>query len=115
LYRQRADAENRIKELKADFAADSFVMQEFYATEAALNFVMMAYNLMSLFRQVVLQQQRQPTLKTIRYQVLAIGSYLVKDGNATILKLSLALKRRKWFTGLWETFRSFTLPYPVPP
>jgi hypothetical protein len=115
LYRQRADAENRIKELKADFAADSFVMQEFYATEAALNFVMMAYNLMSLFQQGVLQQQRQPTLKTIRYQVLAIGSYLVKDGNATILKLSLALKRRKWFTGLWETSRSFTLPYPVPP
>lgn len=113
LYRQRADAENRIKELKADFAADSFSMQKFYATEAALNFVMMAYNLMSLFRQVVLQQTTQSTLKTLRYQVLAIGSYLVKKGNATILKLSLAMKRREWFTGLWKMSQEFTLPYSV--
>lgn len=114
LYRQRADAENRIKELKADFAADSFSMQEFYATEAALNFVMMAYNLMSLFRQVVLQQPVQSTMKTIRYQVLAIGSYLVKDGNAMILKLSLAMKRRRWFSGLWDVAQTFPLPYVVP-
>lgn len=113
LYRQRADAENRIKELKADFAAESFSMQRFYGTEAALNFVMMAYNLMSLFRQVILQQTKQSTLKTLRYQVLAIGSYLVKDGNATILKLSLAMKRREWFTGLWNTSQQFTLPYNV--
>jgi hypothetical protein len=114
LYRQRADAENRIKELKADFAADSFSMQDFYGTEAALNFVMMAYNLMSLFRQVVLQQPVQSTMKTIRYQVLAIGSYLVKDGNATILKLSLAMKRRRWFSGLWDVAHTFPLPYVVP-
>ncbi len=117
LYRQRADAENRIKELKADFAADSFSMQEFYATESGLNFVMMAYNLMSLFRQVLLQQttqSTQSTLRTLRYQVLAIGSYMVKNGNATILKLSLAMKRRHWFTGLWQTSQQFTLPYLVP-
>jgi hypothetical protein len=47
----RADAENRIKELKYDFGADSFNIQNFYATEAALNFVMMAYKFISLFRQ----------------------------------------------------------------
>lgn len=115
LYRHRADAENRIKELKADFAAESFSMHDFFATEAALNFVMMAYNLMSLFRQVVLQQRVQSTMKTIRYQVLAIGSYLVKDGNARILKLSLAMKRRQWFSGLWSVAQTFPLPYVVPP
>ncbi|KFO66995.1 hypothetical protein ER57_13820 [Smithella sp. SCADC] len=51
LYKQRADAENRIKELKYDFGFDSFNMKSFYGTEAALNMVMLAYNLMSLFRQ----------------------------------------------------------------
>ena len=51
-YRGRADCENRIKELKYDFAADSFNMKDFWATEAALNTVMLAYNLMSLMRQV---------------------------------------------------------------
>lgn len=114
LYRQRADAENRIKELKEDFAADSFSMQEFYPTEAALNFVMIAYNLMSLFRQVVLQQTtHQSTLKTLRYKVLAIGSYMVKNGNLTTLKLSLAMKRREWFKGLWDSSKTFTLPLVV--
>jgi len=50
-YRGRANCENRIKELKYDFAADNFNMKDFWATEAALNTVMLAYNLMSLFRQ----------------------------------------------------------------
>ena len=45
LYRGRADCENRIKELKYDFAAGSFKMNDFWATEAALNTVMLAYNL----------------------------------------------------------------------
>jgi hypothetical protein len=34
---------------------DSFNVNDFYATEAALGFAMLAYNLMSLFRQVVLR------------------------------------------------------------
>jgi Transposase DDE domain group 1 len=37
LYRGRADCENRIKELKYDFAADSFAMCDFWATEVELN------------------------------------------------------------------------------
>ena len=48
-YRGRADCESRIKELKYDSAADSFnmqdFMQDFWATEATLNTVMLAYNL----------------------------------------------------------------------
>jgi IS4 transposase len=54
-YRGRANCENRIKELKYDFAADSFNMKHFWTTEAALNTVMLAYNLMSLVRQVLLK------------------------------------------------------------
>lgn len=50
IYRGRADTENRIKELKYDFGFDSFNLKDFYATEAALMFSMLAYNLMALFR-----------------------------------------------------------------
>lgn len=115
LYRMRADAENRIKELKEDFGVGSFNVQEFFATEAALNFVLMAYNLMSLFRQVILQQRTaQPQLKTLRYRVFSIGSYIIQRGNDHILKLSLAMKRRRWFDGLWATSKSFTWPFVVP-
>ena len=35
LYRGRADCENRIKELKTDFCLDSFVLHDFWDTEAA--------------------------------------------------------------------------------
>lgn len=110
-YRGRADCENRIKEVKYDFGAESFNVNDFWATEAALNFVMMAYNLMSLFRQVVIKGKTQQFLKTLRYKTFAIGAYMVKDGNTKILKLSLAMQRREWFKGLWSTTNYLTLPY----
>ncbi len=50
LYCGRADCENRIKELKYDFGGESFNLKDFWASEAALLTVMLAYNLMSLFR-----------------------------------------------------------------
>lgn len=111
LYRGRADCENRIKEIKYDFGAGNFNMRNFWATEAALNFVMMAYNLMSLFRQAVLKTHKQRFLSTLRYKTFAIGGYLVKNGNSRVLKLALAMKRRKWFKGLWSSSSYITLPH----
>jgi hypothetical protein len=115
LYRGRGDAENRIKELKYDFAVDSFNVKEFYATEATLNFVMMAYNLLSLFRQLVLRGTTQSTLKTLRYRVFGIGAYTIQNGNHRILKLALAMKRREWFQGLWKHSDDFVLPCTLSP
>jgi hypothetical protein len=113
MYRNRADAENRIKELKYDFGAESFNTKSFWATEAALNFVMLAYNLMSLFRQAVLGTKVQHFMKTLRYKVFAIGGYMIKDGNKRILKLSLTMKRREWFTGLWSSTKLMDWPFVI--
>lgn len=110
LYRGRADAENRIKELKYDFGFDSFAMRSFYGTEAALNVAMMAYNLMSLFRHVVLGGDRHPRMSTLRYRVFAVGGYMIKEGSSRVLKLSLAMKRRSWYMGLWEEASAFSWP-----
>lgn len=101
-YRQRGDAENRIKELKDDFGADSFNLKDFYATEAALIFSMIAYNLMSIFRIFVLQEKTQKTLSTLRYRAFAIGAYFERIGDTLKLKIALTKKRRKWFVGLWD-------------
>lgn len=109
-YRGRANAENRIKELKYDFGLDSFSMNEFYATEAALNFAMLSYNLMSLFKQIIVQGDKQNRMSTLRLKVFNIGSYITKNGNTRILKMSLAPKRRRWFLGLWDNSRRFSLP-----
>lgn len=109
-YRMRADAENRIKELKYDFGSDSFNQQNFWATEAALHLVMMAYNFVSLFRQVVLNKKVHEQMKTLRYKIFAIGGYIIKNGNQRILKLSLAMKRREWFTGIWMNVNTIDSP-----
>ena len=111
LYRGRGDAENRIKELKYDFGFDSFNLKDFYGTEAALTFAMIAYNLMSIFRQFVLQGKTQQTLSTLRYKTFAIGAYFEKVEERYILKLALNLKRREWFSGLWHKTKSFELPF----
>ncbi len=118
-YRGRANCENRIKELKYDFAADSFVMQDFWATEAALNTVMLAYNLMSLFRQVLLKSvitrqgvkvRVQHTLQTLRYKLFARPAYTTTQSRKPILNLALAMQKRAWMQGLWDEAVSFDLP-----
>lgn len=111
LYRGRGDAENRIKELKYDFGFDSFNLNDFFATEAALTFAMIAYNLMSLFRMFVLQEKTQKTLSTLRYRTFAIGAYFEKINNRLVLKIALNKKRRAWFSGLWNFSKEFNFPF----
>lgn len=108
-YRARAEAENRIKELKYDFAMDSIVQQDFWATEAMINMTIMAYNLMSLFRLVVINSPKQQMLKTIRMKFLAIPTYIQKHSGKKTLKLALALKHRPVFLSLWGRAKEFTV------
>ena len=61
----RADCENRIKEWKQDFGLDQFCLQDFWATEAAFRWIMMAYDMMSLFRFFALQSHKTGTLKSL--------------------------------------------------
>lgn len=111
LYRGRADSENRIKELKADFGLEGFNLNEFYPTEAALIMVMMAYNLMAIFRMFILKSEVQHTLSTLRFKTLAIGAYFEKAGNEIHLKIALGKKRRMWFEGLWNASTEFDAPF----
>jgi hypothetical protein len=109
-YRGRANAENRIKELKYDFGFDSFNMNDFFATEAALNFAMLAYNLMSLFKHAIIKGDKYNMLSTLRFKLFNVCSYITTNGNSKILNLSLAPKRRQWFLGLWDNSRHFSMP-----
>ena len=93
-YRGRADSENRIKELKQDFSLDEFVSHNFWATEACGNFIVMAYNFMSLFRHALINSDKKQFLKTIRYELIAIPAYLEKTKDKHILYLARSLKTR---------------------
>ena len=118
MYRGRADCENRIKELKYDFAADSFCMKDFWATEATLNTVMLAYNLMILLRQVLLKTSAvkhssisvQHTLQTLRYKLFAKPAYITTESRKPILHLAVAMQQRAWVQGLWDASKTFDLP-----
>jgi hypothetical protein len=103
MYRLRAGSENRIKDLKADFDLDSFNLRDFFATEAALVGVMLAYNLMSIFRQAVMRSKVKPTLATMQGRVFAIGAFRdQKSGATNHLLLCVPRKKRAWFSGLWQ-------------
>lgn len=110
-YNQRADCENRIKELKYDFGMDGFAMQSFAGMEAAFRFVMLAYNLMALFKQKVMAGPVRNHLSTIRFQCIAIGSYLVRDGRKKKMKLSAEGKRRHFLEHIFEKTERLEPPF----
>jgi len=111
LYNKRADCENRIRELRNDYGIDGFCMDDFYATEAAFRWTMVAHNLMSLFRLQVLNHKHHPVLSTMKFQCIAIGSYLVKSGRKTVLKLSAKQKRKQFLEGLFQKLDNLSPPF----
>jgi len=113
LYNQRADCENRIRELKYDYGIEGFCMDDFYATEAAFRWTMVAHNLMSLFRLQALSFKHHPVLSTMRFQCIAIGYYLVKTGRKTTLKLSAKQKRRQFLEGIFSKVSSLSPPFQI--
>lgn len=112
LYRGRADCENRIKELKTDFGLGSFVLRDFWATEAALGVAMLSYNLMSVFRHTVMRTKTQHTLATLHHKVLAVGAFWsqAKADAPAVLNLAITRKRRAWFDGLWANANQCNFP-----
>jgi len=60
--------------IQYDFGLDSFVVRQSWATEATLSVVMLAYNLMSVFRRTVIRQKSHQTLSKLYYTVLAMGA-----------------------------------------
>lgn len=109
IYNTRADCENRIKELKYDFGVDNFCLNGFWATEASFRFIMMAYNIMALFKHQILQTNMH--LSTLRSYCFALGSWITNHSNQKVLNIALSQKRRAWMNGLFENINQSSLPY----
>lgn len=114
LYNKRGDCENIIKELKYDYSIEGFALQGFYPMEAACRFTMLAYNLMVLFKQSVITSKHSPRLSTMKFQCIALGCYIVKNGRNKMLKISAAAKRRHFLQKVFEKVDllppNFTIP-----
>jgi hypothetical protein len=111
IYNTRADCENRIKELKNDFGLENFCLQDFWATEASFRFIMVAYNLMSLFRHFALNHHKRATLKTLRAYCFALGAWTVNHSNKKVLKIALHTKRRPWLDGIFAQIKNTSPPF----
>lgn len=111
MYKTRADAENRIKELKQDFGIENFCLKKFWATEASFRFIMVAYNLMSLFRHFALNHHKRATLSTLQSHCFALGAWTVNHANQKVLKISLPVKKRPWLDGLFDQIHKTGPPY----
>lgn len=111
IYNTRADCENRIKELKKDFGLDNFCLKDFWATEASFRFIMVAYNLMSLFRHFALNHHNRATLKTLKVYCFAIGAWTVNHANRKVLKIALHAKKRPWMDGLFSQIKNLSPPF----
>lgn len=109
-YKGRGDCENRIKELKYDFALEGFNLKNFFATEAALRFVNLAYNIISLFRQVSSGKPKHQRLQTLRINCYAVGAWMTKKGNSKVLKMAVPIKKRKWMDGIFAKVDDCSLP-----
>jgi hypothetical protein len=102
LYRGRANCENKIKELKYDYGLDKMNQASFDGTEASLVIMTIAYNFMSLFRQVVMSDKIKHRLSTLRYKLLAIPSLIEKGAHGSVIKMAIQMKRRLWIQKLWD-------------
>jgi hypothetical protein len=111
LYKSRADCENRIKELKYDFGIEQFCLKSFWATEAAFRFIMVAYNLVSLFRHIAVQSKTLSSMRTIKAYCFALGAWIAEHAHRKVLKISLPAERRSWMDGLFSQISDSGPPY----
>lgn len=107
LYRGRANCENRIKELKYDYGLDKINQAGFNGTEAGLLLITIAYNFMSLFKQVIINEKVRSRLSTLRFKLLAIPAYIEECGDKLIMKMALQMNRRIWIKKLWDKSNMF--------
>ncbi len=87
-YNGRANVENMIKEGILSYSLDVNISHFYGANVAHFHLVMLAYNLMNLFKELVLGQKDKKRMgKWIRQRFLLIAGKLVSSGRKFMLKL----------------------------
>ena len=110
IYRKRSDSENRIKELKYDFAIRGFSSRKLFATEAAFRFALLGYNIMVLFRLIAMKDQKGRRKATLYLKCIALGSWIVSKQRKNVLMLSVPEKKRGWIVSLFKNIIDFSPP-----
>lgn len=103
-YNGRANCENRIKELKYDFAAAGFCLQSFFGTEATFRLICFLFNLTAILSNELFDNPAR-RLSTVRNQVLVAGAVLGQQGHRQVLRLGLKGRSREQFNKLSDKLK----------
>ncbi len=91
-----------------DFALDKLCLKKFFATEAAMAFSVLAYNLCVLFQRHLGWMDRV-TAATLRFRLFTTGGIISKSGGRTTIRLAVPADQRAWWRRLFEKLLS---PFP---
>jgi hypothetical protein len=99
-YNGRADIENRIKELGAQFGLKGLCCRSFWATEAACHLAITAYNLCVRLQRRLGQPQRAE-LTTLQRRLFTCAAVFSHAAGKPTLKLAIATEKgRVWWRNL---------------
>ncbi len=107
-YNGRAGIEGVIKELRHGYGLQQFCCQSFWATEAVLSMVVMAYDLVVLFERFLGWTERH-AISTLRFGLFVTAGIISQTAGVTTIKLAQPPARRAWWMRLWERIAS---PFP---
>ena len=92
-YNKRANCENFIKEGIYGFGLDKVISHSYAGNYAWFELLMLAYNLMNVFKEEVLKQNKvKNTIQMIRDRLFLIPGRLISTGRRYVLKLE-----KTWF------------------
>jgi hypothetical protein len=94
-YNQRCCAENMIKEQQEDFGLDHVLCRSFAGNLLWLQLVILAYNLMNWFRELILgQKAHRTTARLLRQYLFELPGRLVRGGRQLVVKLDADARTR---------------------
>jgi len=86
-YEKRGNCENYIKEMKNDMGLGNQLVNSFWANEAILQFQILAFNLILLFKIDRLQNEYFEQVKTFRFKYVFVAAKIVRSSRQQIMKM----------------------------
>jgi len=108
-YNGRGESENRIKELGSQFGVRGLCCRKFWATEAACQLAIWAYNLCVLLQRE-LGLLRKVQLQTLRWLLFCRAAVWSRPQGRPTLKLAVPRKQRHWWLHVADKLNSLLPP-----
>ncbi|WP_225358071.1 IS1380 family transposase [Lacticaseibacillus rhamnosus] len=101
-YRQRGNAENQIKELKCGFGFDKTDSSTFARNTARALITGIAYNLVQLFKQLFVSEDRRSTISSLRFSLFHIAGRITWHARRVVIHLASNYVYKNWFSRLMD-------------